>query len=180
MDKKKIFIGLGIFWLVILGGFIGFKEFTVKTGQEVLFKTIPVDPRDLFRGDYVILRYEMSSVDLSKLSGALMFLVNDTIYGEIEIGKDGYGSIVNFSKEVPQDKLFIKGVINRAGANNVQVEYGIESYFVPAGKGYVIEDRRGDGVDAKVSVDRFGNAVIKTLLIDENEIDFKSIKAKNK
>jgi uncharacterized membrane-anchored protein len=63
MEKKRIFIGIGIFWVLIIGGFIGFKEFTLRTGEEVLLKTLPVDPRDLFRGDYVILRYDVSRVD---------------------------------------------------------------------------------------------------------------------
>lgn len=179
MGKKKIFIGLGIFWLAILAGFIGFKEFTVRTGQEVLLKTIPVDPRDLFRGDYVVLRYEMSRIDLSKFVDSPMFVANDTIYAEIEKGADGYGKVINFSKEVPQGKLFIKGVVRYANGSNIQVEYGIESYFVPAGKGYAIEQKRGNGVDAKVSVDSFGNAIVKTLLIDGEEIDFEKIKVRD-
>jgi len=41
MEKKKIFIIIGIFWLIIIGGFIGFKEFTLQTGNEVLLKTRP-------------------------------------------------------------------------------------------------------------------------------------------
>lgn len=178
MDKKKIFIGLGIFWFVILGGFIGFKEFTVRAGQEVLLKTLPVDPRDLFRGDYVILRYDMSRVDISKFSSSSVFGVNDAIYAVMEKDADGYGKVTNFSREVPQGKLFIKGVVRYVNGSNIQAEYGIESYFVPAGKGYAIEQKRGNGVDAKVSVDNFGNAIIKTLLIDGKEIDFKNIEAR--
>lgn len=179
MDKKKIFIGLGIFWFVILGGFIGFKEFTVRTGQEVLLKTIPVDPRDFFRGDYVILQYDISRIDTSVFPGSPTFIANDTIYAEIEKGTDGYGKLASLSKTAPTGKLFIKGVVKYANGNNIQAEYGIESYFVPANKGYAIEQKRGNGVDAKVSVDTFGNAIIKTLLIDGKEIDFNSIKERN-
>jgi len=53
MNKKTIFILLAVFWLIIIGGFIGFKEYTLRTGQEVVLKTVPIDPRDLFRGDYI-------------------------------------------------------------------------------------------------------------------------------
>lgn len=175
MDKKKIFIGLGIFWLVILGGFIGFKEFTVRTGQEVLLKTLPVDPRDFFRGDYVVLRYDMSRIDLVKFPNSPVFGINDAIYVVIEKDTDGYGKVASFSKETPQGKLFIRGVVRYVNSSNVQAEYGIESYFVPANKGYAIEQKRGKGVDAKVSVDKFGNAIIKALLIDGKEVDFKNI-----
>ena len=175
MDKKKIFIVLGFFWLVLLGGFIGFKEFTIKTGQEVLLKTLPVDPRDPFRGDYVVLRYDIGRIDLSKIPGAPLFNANDAIYAEIEKGSDGYGKLVSLSKTAPTGKLFIKGVVKYANSSNIQAEYGIESYFVPANKGYAIEQKRGNGVDAKVSVDTFGNAIVKTLLIEGKEIDFNSI-----
>lgn len=179
MDKKKIFIGLGIFWIVILGGFIGFKEFTVRTGQEVLLKTLPVDPRDLFRGDYVVLRYEMSRVDTSTLAGSPVFIANEAVYAEIEKDSDGYGVLRSLSKEQPKGKLFMKGVVRYANGTNIQIEYGIESYFIPAGKGHVIEEKRGKGVDAKVAVDGFGNSIIKTLLIDGKEIDFSVVEAKN-
>lgn len=179
MDKKKIFIGLGVFWLVILGGFIGIKEFTVRSGEEVILKTLPVDPRDLFRGDYVVLRYELSRIDLSTLPGSPEFVANDSIYAELEKDPLGYGKITKLSKEAPQGKLYIKGVVRSVYNQTIQAEYGIESYFVPAGKGYAIERLRGKGVDAKVAVDRFGNAIIKTLLIDGQEVDFKNIKATN-
>ena len=45
--NKKIFIGIGVFWLIIIIGFIASKEFTLQTGEEVILKTRPVDPRDL-------------------------------------------------------------------------------------------------------------------------------------
>ena len=32
----------------------------LSSGQEVVLQTVPVDPRDLLRGDYVILRYDIS------------------------------------------------------------------------------------------------------------------------
>ncbi len=177
MDKKKIFIGLGIFWLVILGGFIGFKEFTVRTGEEVLLKTVPVDPRDLFRGDYVVLRYKISTIDLTQFPDSPVFVANDTIYVGIEKGTDGYGKINKLSKEPLTGKLFAKGVVRSVYDQTIQVEYGIESYFVPAGKGMAIERWRSDGVDAKVVIDRFGNTIIKTILLDGKEVDFKDIEA---
>ena len=33
---------------------------TLTTGETILLRVVPVDPRDLFRGDYVILSYEIS------------------------------------------------------------------------------------------------------------------------
>ncbi len=112
MSKKNIFIAIGIFWLVIIIGFIGFKEFTLKTGVEVLLKTAPVDPRDLFRGDYVILRYDVSTIDTAALpSRAADFKVGEKIYALLDIGNDEIGKVVNISKEVPVKGVFLMGIV---------------------------------------------------------------------
>ena len=173
MDKKKIFILLGIFWLVIIGGFIGFKEYTLRTGQEVLLKTTPVDPRDLFRGDYVVLRYDISNID----SGTVVaertnFKSGDRVYVGLGI-KEKYAVATNIYSTPPKDGLNIKGTLKDVGSNSFNVEYGIESYFVPEGEGKTIERQLGRSVDVKVSIDKSGNAVIKALLIDGQEVKFR-------
>lgn len=179
MSQKKIFIALGIVWVVILGGFIGYKEFTMRTGQEVTLKTVPVDPRDFFRGDYVTLRYDISSFNLSTTTTAASIGVNDTVYAEIENTESGFWKITNISKVPSQGRLSIKGVVKSAYGTTVNIEYGIESYFVPANKGYALQQKMGHGASAVVAVDALGNAVIKKILIDGNEIDFSKIEAKN-
>ncbi len=173
MDKKKIFIFLGIFWLVIIGGFIGFKEYTLRTGQEVLLKTTPVDPRDLFRGDYVVLRYDISNID----SGTVVadrtdFKSGDRVYVGLDI-KEKYAVATNIYSTPPTDGLYIKGIVKDVSGNRFNIEYGIESYFVPEGKGRDIERQLSRSVDVKVAIDKSGNAVIKTLLIDGQEVKFK-------
>ena len=45
-------------------------------------------------------------------------------------------------------------------------------FFVPEGEGRAIERERGGNLDVKVAIDEFGNAVIKTLLIDGAEVEF--------
>src|SRR3989344_3670842 len=61
--SKKVFLFIGLFWLAIFAVFIASKESVLRGGQEVLLQTVPVDPRDIFRGDYVTLRYEISTLD---------------------------------------------------------------------------------------------------------------------
>ena len=38
----------------------------LRSGQEVRLEIAPVDPRDLFRGDYVVLAYRIGTVDIPK------------------------------------------------------------------------------------------------------------------
>jgi len=166
MNKKKIFLLIGIFWIVIIGGFMGFKEFTLRTGNEVLLKTVPVDPRDLFRGDYVILRYDINSVD----SYADDIDVGDTVYVSLRVDKDKIGSFDTIGKENPADGIFVKGAVINKYEDRLTVEYGVESYFVPEGKGGEIEKNRGR-IYTRVSIDKFGNAVIKGLVLDGKDVN---------
>jgi len=172
MDKKKIFIIIGIFWLVIIGGFIAFKEFTLQTGNEVLLKTRPVDPRDLFRGDYVILRYDISTVFTNEFSkNSSNFEKEDNIYVSLNVDDEKIGTIKNIYKNTPDDEMFfIKGIVKNVYGDRLNVEYGIESYFVPEGEGRVIEREMGK-IYTKVAIDNFGNAVIKSLVLDGEEIE---------
>src|SRR3954452_17549802 len=38
----------------------------LRSGQEAPLEVVPVDPRDLFRGDYVVLDYRIGTVDMPK------------------------------------------------------------------------------------------------------------------
>ncbi len=175
MTKKKIFITIGIFWLAIIIGFVAMKEFTLRTGKEILLKTVPVDPRDLFRGDYVILRYEISRLDLNKIAADNAdFKTGDKIFVALN-EENGYAVASRIFQNAPKDEeLFIKGILQNMHNKSLTIEYGIESYFVPEGKGKKLERRREEQkLDVKVSVDRFGTAAIKALLKNGKEISFK-------
>ena len=171
MDKKKIFIGIGIFWLIIIGGFIISKEYTLRSGKEVLLKTIPVDPRDLFRGDYVILSYEISRIELDEILNSYEFKKNDKVFVSLDIDADNKGSFKDVSINKPKKGLFIEGAIEDVRRERLNIKYGIESYFVPEGRGRVIE-RNLKNTYTKVVIDKFGRAVIKGLIINGEEVEF--------
>src|ERR1051325_11398801 len=38
----------------------------LRSGEEARLEVVPVDPRDLFRGDYVVLDYRIGTVDMPK------------------------------------------------------------------------------------------------------------------
>jgi uncharacterized membrane-anchored protein len=147
--------------------FAGVREIMLQTGREYLLETRPVDPRDIFRGDYVVLGYEISSLNYC------CYQVGETIYVMLE-ERDGVARAVGHQHEPPTDaRPFIRGQVTRVTSGSgrpIDVEYGIESYFVPEGTGRDIEARirQGNGaVHVRVAVDRFGTAVIKELVMDE-------------
>lgn len=190
MKQKQIFYLTIVFWLLIFSGFILYKEYTLRTGTEVVLKTEPVDPRDLFRGDYVTLNYDISTLDLEEIQAEdLYFDYNDRIYLALAL-ENGYGVPKKIYRNPPDDELYIKGTVKEViydweayedsaikeepYLKELRVEYGIESYFVPEGRGIEIESQQWtgrEGVDVKVIVDRYGNAVIKSLLVEGKEIE---------
>ena len=87
---------------------------------------------------------------------------------------DNYGVASGVYINKPKDVLFIKGTVKDVQGSRLNIEYGIESYFVPEGKGREIERQIGRNLDVKVAIDKFGNAVIKSLLIEGKEINFES------
>ncbi|MAG11294.1 MAG: hypothetical protein CMI52_00595 [Parcubacteria group bacterium] len=171
MNHKKAIIFLAVVWIAIIGGFVAMKEYTIQTGEEVLLKTIPVDPRDLFRGDYVILSYEISRFESDIL---LDFEPGDKVY--VKLDTSGYYAQIASIHSEPPEGLYIAGTLKHAfGDNAMGVEYGIESYFIPENKGYIIERAQRNSendVAVTVAVGNSGKSVIKELLINGEEVSF--------
>ncbi len=196
MNPKKTLYIIFTLWLLIFAGLIASKEYTLRTGEEVILKTVPVDPRDMFRGDYVVLNYEINRLDLDEVPAEYIdFEYNDPVYLALEL-EDGYGVPKKIYRNPPEGELYIKGTVKcitydytptgeerlheetpvprKASVSEIRVEYGIESYFVPEGRGREIETQqwKGKGVDVRVILDRWGNAIIKDLLIDGEKVAF--------
>lgn len=70
VNKKKYFIAVLIPVLILV--LMTVLPLTAMfMGQEILLETMPLDPRDLFRGDHVVLNYKISQVEESKIPDEL-------------------------------------------------------------------------------------------------------------
>jgi uncharacterized membrane-anchored protein len=173
MDRTGIrLFSVVILQFLLLAAVIGYKGYTVVTGETVLLKTEPVDPRSLFSGDYVALRYEISTLDMATLSPDEFIGPRRTVYVTLARGDDGYWHAVHVSTErgsVANGQALIKGRTERGSVTTqwgtVRVEYGIENVFVPEGSGRAVESGQRD-LGVEVKVDRFGNAVPRGLVVD--------------
>ena len=94
---------------MLLIGIIAYRQYWVATGEKILLKTTPVDPRDIFRGDYVSLRYEISSLNLDELAVKQSFKGNEKVYVILQKNPDGTFAAKSVSKEPPAGKKFIQG-----------------------------------------------------------------------
>lgn len=148
----------------------------LKRGQEVTLPVVPVDPRSLFRGDYVILSYPISQVTLEPDTAPLRH--GAIVYVKIAKADDGWaatGVSTTHPGPIGEGQAVLKGRVThswRTGAGataktQARVNYGIESYFVPEGEGKALESQvREKKIAAVVAVGRDGTAAIKGLVVD--------------
>jgi uncharacterized membrane-anchored protein len=151
----------------------------LRDGSEVTLKTLPVDPRDFLRGDYVALRYDISTVPAGALFNQPGARSGLPVYVKVAPTAAGYHQAVSIHLEpVPlsEKEVMIRGE-TRAGTDcgtprhlfcfNIPVKYGLERYFVPQGEGREIESARNrDRVAIVAAVTSDGRAAIKRLLLD--------------
>ncbi|MBP6010632.1 MAG: GDYXXLXY domain-containing protein [Alphaproteobacteria bacterium] len=146
------------------------RQAMLNGSRTVTLKVIPVDPRDMFRGDYVILRYSISDLDLSKLDGEDKFEYADPIFVTLEQKGEEWAAVA-VARGRPfatQRGVFIKGKVNTVTTETagtwLSVDYGIESYFVPEGTGREIEQQRQKGdLSADIALDPQGRGAIKAM-----------------
>lgn len=173
MNRKTFIIAMLIPMIAILA-FIGYNYYTYSTGKEILLKTVPVDPWDLFRGDYVNLRYEISTIDIAHIpyNGNID---SEEVYAVLSRGEK-FWSVASVGDYKPalrnNDEVCIKGKITDFRNKQLIIEYGIESYFVPEGKGKDIEREIRNNVSVMVSVDSNCRAIIKELYINDKPVQF--------
>jgi uncharacterized membrane-anchored protein len=156
----------------------------LRTGREVVMQVVPVDPRDIFRGDYVVLGYNLSPVTFTatkeeadasslRLGGSVFVTIAPDIANTWKI----VGVTTGYPSTVEAGAIVLKARIERVDpgatpeARVLQVRYGIESYFVPEGEGLKLEQLvRDKKIEAVIAVDEDGDAAIKALAVEGKRI----------
>ena len=173
--RKALILAAIILQVFVLAYMAGEREHILKNGKVIHLRTAPIDPRDLFRGDYVRLNYEISRIGVGQLKGTETrkeIKKGDTIFVSLQEGPNGLYEFVNAQLQKPNDGLYLTGRAllpqqSLLPGNPIWITYGIEAYFVEQGTGSDIEKRRGTrtGVqvplEMEIAVSRTGEAVIK-------------------
>lgn len=176
-----IALGLAAVQIGFLGSMILGRAGILREGTEIRLAVEPVDPRDLLRGDYVVLGYPISRIDRSLLAEARDHDLKGR-WLHVRLARDDDGSLVPVAAALDEppaeerldNEIDLRGVVMRepgSGETTVQVAYGIERYYVPEGQGRAIEDAmRQDRFEIVAAVDEDGTAQIKALLHDGRAI----------
>jgi len=179
LPGPALFAAAGLLQVALIAAIVIDRAGILREGTEITLKTRPVDPRDFLRGDYVQLRYDISSVQLGPLAGTPIAARHAPVFVKLAPDVDGfYGAVSAHLQPVPVSgrEVLIKGRLDRGfecggGARTYcergDVTYGLERYFVPEGEGRVIESARNQGkVSVVAAVTAGGRAAIKRLVID--------------
>ena len=175
--RKAVIAGVAAAFLVqaaLLVWMVVDRALLLSRGTEIRLAALPVDPRDLFRGDYVVLRYALSQLRSDALERADALTHGDTVY--VTLRRDGADFAPVTAQATPPDGgLFLKGKIegvrHPAGCAKpcrvYYVAYNLEKFFVPEGRGRALERLRNDQrLEVDVAVGTNGRAALQRLLVD--------------
>jgi uncharacterized membrane-anchored protein len=184
----------GALCLSILCGVLVVHAWPLWTGQSVLLPVTPVDPRDLFRGEYVQLDTPATRLVVGSSgpaqAGALsvaplgswwselpsdpsdrdMSLAGRVVYVQLESAESGESRPVTISIAPVTNRINLRGRVEwyDHDKQRLNVDYGLDSYFMQEGTAKPVEDalRMRRRVQMEVAVTSSGHARIRRLLVD--------------
>ncbi|MGQ2968801.1 MAG: GDYXXLXY domain-containing protein [Allorhizobium sp.] len=185
MIAAKPFAAVALFIAIVQTAIVGYmiegRASILRSGTDVLLKTAPVDPRDLLRGDYVILTYDISTISTTSITGARPETGEVArLNVRLKPGADGFWTVsaASFDPLAEEDGSVV--LLSQPvtiydwewqNAGNLTVSYGIERFYVPEGEGRPIEDGRNQGrVSVAVRVSEDGQAQIRALMLDNEPL----------
>ncbi|MCB1762445.1 MAG: GDYXXLXY domain-containing protein [Gammaproteobacteria bacterium] len=155
--SRKLMLAVGIQVLVM--GLVLVQPLLVRaTGTIVFLETEKMDPRSLFRGDYVILGYTLAQNILPADQASEAAGKFTPVY--VTVSTERPASFVAVGFEPPQLKPDQACIVGRSrGQGSVDFPQ-IAQYFVPEGTGHAIESARGKDLLAKVATSDNCKAVL--------------------
>lgn len=152
MNKKMKHLAFLVPLLILLGMTVT-PLMTIFYGKEIQLATEPVDPRDLFRGDYVTLRYMAESVSpaivdeevfdhFKQFEDSTMLSPSINVYSVLEKTENGTYDVVKVVMKKPSSGLYLKGKIEYQwyATERIDINYNLDKYFVPENTGKELED----------------------------------------
>jgi uncharacterized membrane-anchored protein len=181
MSGKRLVIAavlLALAQIGFLSWIIAGRAVILRYGKDVVLRVEPIDPRDLLRGDYVQLTYEIRNVPVKLLDNAPTgeFVTEDgPVFVRLGEDADGFWRVRSATLGEPSAKSPPRGEVDLRGTTaggwtlgpnaSLSVEYGIDRFYVPEGEGREIDAdirERSFGILTAVASD--GTPQIKALM----------------
>jgi uncharacterized membrane-anchored protein len=167
--KLKLLILVLALQCAWIGYTVATQEYGLASGKLVMLETRRVDPRDLLRGDYLILNYKISDVPTNLFAPPVQgdLSPGTKVFVALAPGTNDFYEVTRASTaEFPpaEGEVLLAGKSTDrwwGGAGSVQVTYGIEKYFIAEGTGNPVGK-----LTVQVAVPKSGRAGIKQVFVD--------------
>ncbi len=159
-----LILALQAAWVI---GTVFIHERGLASGVTILLETRPVDPRDLLRGDYVILSYKISEMPLNQFQPVVTNLApGQVVYVALEQKGEFHMVKRASTKPIPatEGEVVLRGTSHpgwRTQGIAATIDYGLERYYVGEGLG----NPRGK-LTVAAAVPASGRAQIKEVFLD--------------
>jgi uncharacterized membrane-anchored protein len=169
--ERLVLLAAAACQVLVLVAMIGLRVTPLLAGETIFVRVVPVDPRDLFRGDYVVLSYDFSRVPPAGIEGLAdsdwqreQQWLGLTVYVTLVPEADGrHWRAESFSISQPTRGKYLRGRITGPG----RLEFGIEAYYLQEGQGSKYEEAvRDRRLAAEIAVTAEGHAALRGLRIE--------------
>ena len=137
--KKPIIIS-GFILMVALqwyvpGRMIFYKERVLAAGKEFRFRTEPFDPYDAFRGKYVHLAFNQTSV---QVKDSVNWQEGDMIFALLSTDSLGFAKVIGVTKDEPAENAdylkVISGYVYQDSVTSVSINYPFDRFYMEESK----------------------------------------------
>ncbi|MBV7506177.1 GDYXXLXY domain-containing protein [Bacillus sp. sid0103] len=155
--------------VLILLGMCVMPLYTLLVGEEMILQTKPLDPSDVFRGDYVTLQYEAEEVPIKLVEKSVVTRLQD-LGGEFGVyvlmeKKNGVHTPIKVTLSKPDKGEFLNGTVSYIDKDNqgqeiVYIKYDLDNYYLEDNTGTEWEKASAKGeILAKLKVNK-GYAIL--------------------
>jgi uncharacterized membrane-anchored protein len=165
--RTRLFVAAVVIQALVLLGWAADLEWALAGAPRIRLAVAQRDPRDLLRGTYVDLRFEIQEIPATMLTPGALPGPGDSIWVTLAPKGDVYG-VVAASRTPPTlepDQRVIAGRarwFSSAVSRPLHVEYGIEHYYVPETAGTVPRGK----LEAEIALTRNGRPFLTRLFVD--------------
>jgi len=159
----------------------GQKQWEISHGHRIVVSAQPVDPSDVFRGDYVVLRYGFSRVPRALLGQVPEESLRGgkTVYLRLEpepkgpAGWKASALALQPGKTLAPTAVMLRGEVKWSTDQELDLVFGCENFFVPQGRGQDLETAmREHKLAVALAITPAGQAYATQLLIDGEPVKF--------
>lgn len=176
LTKNKLFLISLLLPVILLLSMTIKPLITINYGETIRLQTVPVDPSNLFYGDYVDLEFEAENIPINLVETTMRKKLEDNTYGsypqdDLKVyillehnNETTTHQVTSLSLSKPKSGTYIKGILNPyINDAKVRASIPLEQYYLEDDTGLELEDKARKGeLIATIKV-RNGYAILRSV-----------------